>query len=192
MDFRFLAFASASALMLATACGEPDTVETPTSEDTAVSSDNRVADETEDMSGTGTMSGSSDNGTDNMSDETTMDGQSRPANGVPPLLDRIEGDWVSGEDDGSEMSIVDGTATMMYDGEVLTTETIEVVETCPDAAGDASDDMQLITMTADDTGETLCYGIINLSEDRLELTSYPRGNTLTYTRQPMTGMLDEE
>ena len=43
--------------------------------------------------------------------------------------------------------------------------------------------MQLITMTGSESGEQLCYGILNLDEDKLELTSYPAGNTLTYTRQ---------
>jgi len=134
----------------------------------------------EEQDAAGDMSGTSMTEDASMNDDASTDE-------VSPLVDDLEGDWVSGEDDRSEMSIIDGSVTMIYDGKVLSTETLQSVETCPDVPGDAAD-MELITMTSTDTGEALCYGILSLSEDRLELTSYPKGNTITYTRQPMTGL----
>ncbi|MGB3625716.1 MAG: hypothetical protein WA989_07805 [Henriciella sp.] len=183
-----IVFASVSAILLAAACGDSGT-----SDDTPM--------ETAGPSGTAdttyearvARNPSMDDNGSVATDDTAMAGDpGETDNGDAPLLDRLEGDWLSGEDDQAEMSIIDGTAAMMYDGEVLTVETLDVVDSCPDAVGEAADSLDLFTMTSDATGETLCYGVVSLENDRLELTSYPRGNTLTYTRQPMTDVLDTD
>ena len=177
MNWKPLALASASTLLLAAACGDTEPVETPPPSDTGMTDETGMAD---DAATTPDTDMADDTG---MTSETGMDSQLDGSDTVSPLIDRLEGDWVSGEDDQSEMSILDGTATMMYDGEVLSTETLQAVDSCPDAVGEASDDMQLITMTSAESGETLCYGVVTLEADTLTLTSYPEGNTLTYTRQ---------
>lgn len=172
MNWKPLTLACTSTLLLAAACSDPETAELPPPGDTTMTEETGMADDAASTPET------------DMADNTGASGETGMASSesVSPLIDRLEGDWVSGEDDQSEMSILDGTATMMYDGEVLSTETLKAVDSCPDAVGDASN-MQLITMTASESGEVLCYGILSLDENRLELTSYPAGNTLTYTRQ---------
>ncbi|MEQ8559024.1 MAG: hypothetical protein RIB03_11965 [Henriciella sp.] len=177
MNWKQTVLASASTLFLLSACGDSDPAEQTPASEAPMESDAALPEE---QDAAGDMSGTSMTDDASMNDDASTDE-------VSPLVDDLEGDWVSGEDDRSEMSIIDGSVTMMYDGKVLSTETLQSVETCPDVPGDAAD-MELITMTSTDTGETLCYGILSLSEDRLELTSYPKGNTITYTRQPMTGL----
>lgn len=169
MDLKQIALASASALFLMTACGD-DTgaaVETAPADNIAATGESQAQEP--------------EFGPDDMAD-AAMPARDSEIQSDEDLLASLEGDWVSGDDDQAEMSIIDGTATMLYAGEVLSTETLDIVDNCPDAPSDASD-MQLLTMTSTEAGESLCYAIISLSDERLELSSLPRGNTLTYERQ---------
>lgn len=177
MDLKQIALAGASALFLMTACGD-DTgtaVETASADSTAATGESQAQDPEFGPDDAGATS------PDDMAD-TAMPAEDREIQSDEDLLASLEGDWVSGDDDQAEMSIIDGTATMLYAGEVLSTETLDIVDNCPDAPSDASD-MQLLTMTSTEAGESLCYAIISLSDERLELSSLPRGNTLTYERQ---------
>lgn len=173
MPLKQVALASASALFLLAACGGTETAEETPQADGPIESEASLTEDPE----VG-LDEAPATGADAMAGNTTL-AEEDPA--VPPLLDEMEGEWVSADDEASGMSILDGTVTMLYDGEVISTETIDVAQSCADAPGDTSG-LDLITMTGTD-GESLCYGVIALDDDRLELTSYPRGNTLTYTRQ---------
>ena len=177
LNLKLLA-GSAAAIALA-ACGGPETVEETPAPDGPIESEGSLTEDPEvglDEEPGGDMDMS-------MSDTDADAGNE--------TLSALEGDWVSGDDNLSEMSILDGTVTMMYDGEVLSTETLQTVDSCPDAPGDTSS-LELITMTSAEGNETLCYGIIALTEAELQLTSYPRGNTLTYVRMPAGSGLEEE
>ena len=179
-----IAIATCSAALLLAACGGPDTAEETPPADGAIESEGSLTDDPavglEEAPG-GDMETSSE--TSGMSDgAVTESGMDMPEGDT--TMDDLQGNWISGEDDRSEMSIIDGTVTMMYDDELLSTETLELVDTCEDAP-DETADMPLLTMTSTDTGEELCYGILELNDDTLELTSYPRGNTLTYSRMPV-------
>lgn len=169
LNLKLLA-GGAAAIALA-ACGGPETVdETPAADDPIESE--------------GSLTEDPELGMDEApGGDIDMSMSDADADAGNETLSALEGNWVSGDDNLSEMSILDGTVTMMYDGEVLSTETLQTVDSCPDAVGDTSD-MQLITMTGAESNETLCYGIIALTEAELQLTSYPRGNTLTYIRIP--------
>ncbi|WP_018146576.1 hypothetical protein [Henriciella marina] len=181
MKLTPIAVATCSAVLLLAACGETETVEETPPADGPIESEGSLTEDPE--------IGLNEEPGGEMSAETDMSGDM--AEEENSTLASLEGDWVSGDDDKSEMSIIDGTVTMMYDGEVLSTDTLEVVDSCPDVAGEVSD-MQLITMTSNDTDESLCYGIITLNDERLELSSYPRGNTLTYERMPVGSAIDTE
>ena len=180
MKFTPIAVATCSAVLLLAACGEPETVEETPAADGAIESEGSL---TEDPA-----IGMDEAPGGDMSADADMSGDTDEDSGTMAALD---GDWISGDDDKSEMSIIDGTVTMMYDGEVLSTETIQTVDSCPDVPGDASD-MQLITMTSAESEESLCYGIITLNDEILELSSYPRGNTLTYARMPVGSAMTDE
>lgn len=172
MHLKQIALASASALFLLTACGGTETVEETPDADSEIAAEASLTEDPE-------IGLDEDPATSaDMAGETTLAEEDAD---VPPLLDRLEGKWVSADDEASQMSILDGTVTMMYDGEVLSTETVAVADSCAEAPGDTSG-LELITMTSAEDG-TLCYGIITLNDERLELTSYPRGNTLTYDRE---------
>lgn len=172
MHLKQIALAGASALFLLSACGGSDTVEETPDADSQIASEGSLTDSPD-------VGLNEDPATEaDMMDETTLAEEDAD---VPPLLDRLEGKWVSADDEASAMSILDGTATMMYDGEVLSTDTVAVADSCEDAPGDTSG-MDLITITDAENG-TLCYGILTLNDETLELTSYPRGNTLTYERE---------
>ena len=163
------------------ACGGPETVDETPAADDPIESEGSLTEDPEvgmDEAPGGNM-------------DTAMSDTGMDASTSDETLAALEGDWVSGDDDLSEMSIIDGTVTMMYDGEVLSTETIETVDSCPDAPGDTSG-LELITMTSAEGNEPLCYGIIALTEAELQLTSYPRGNTLTYIRMPAGSGLGED
>ena len=157
MKLNMKLLAGCTAAIALAACGGPETVDETPAADDPIESEGSLTEAPEvglDEEPGGDMDMT-------MSDTDT--------DGANETLAALEGDWVSGDDNLSEMSILDGTVTMMYDGEVAPGET---------------GDMQLITMTGAESNETLCYGIIALTEAELQLTSYPRGNTITYIRMP--------
>lgn len=179
MKLNLKLLAGCTAAIALVACGGPKTVDETPAADDPIESEGSLTEDPEigfDEEPDGDM------------DMTMSDTNTDTAN---ETLAALEGDWVSGDDNLSKMSILDGTVTMMYDGEVLSTETLQTVDSCPDASGDTSD-MQLITMTAAEGNENLCYGVIALTEAELQLTSYPRGNTLTYIRMPAVTESDME
>ncbi|RIJ25878.1 hypothetical protein D1224_01800 [Henriciella barbarensis] len=179
MKLNLKLLAGCTAAIALAACGGPETVDETPAADDPIESEGSLTEDPEiglDEEPGGDM--------DMTMSDTNMDAANE-------TLAALEGDWVSGDDNLSKMSILDGTVTMMYDGEVLSTETLQTVDSCPDAPGDTSD-MQLITMTGAESNETLCYGIIALTEAELQLTSYPRGNTLTYIRMPAVTESDME
>lgn len=182
MKLNLKLLAGCTAAIAIAACGGPETVDETPAADDPIESEGSLTEDPEvglDEAPGGDM------------DMTVSETDADAAN---ETLAALEGNWVSGDDNLSEMSILDGTVTMMYDGEVLSTETLQTVDSCPDAVGDTGDtsDMQLITMTSAEGNETLCYGIIALTEAELQLTSYPRGNTLTYIRMPAVTESDTE
>jgi hypothetical protein len=196
MTFKTITVASASAIVLLTACGGDAENETYTDTGPADTraemgrDDAGASEKAEQMSDQmGGMSGMDGmDGTRNQS----MDNADNPDMTNEDMLAALQGDWLSGDDDRAEMSIVDGTVTMMYDGEVLSTDTLELVDSCPDGAAGPRPDAQLLTMTSTEAAEPLCYAILGLSDNRLELSSLPRGNSLTYTRQPMGATQDAQ
>ena len=180
MKRTHLALATCSAALLLAACGGPETAEQTPEADDPIESEGTLTEDPAvglDEEPGGNMDASDMSG---MSDGPGK-GMDMPSEGPDG---RPSGQLDFKRDEQSEISIIDGTATMMYEDEVLSTEVVELVETCEDAPGETAD-MQLLTMTSTDTDETLCYGILTLNDETMELTSYPRGNTLNYTRMPV-------
>jgi hypothetical protein len=91
-------------------------------------------------------------------------------------LDRMQGRWRSTDDDRSVVEIDGDRVTSSYDGEVMDEGTLGFVESCPEG-GEG-----LGFVIGGETGEGLCYYLVEVDEDRLEYSYAARGNTLAYRR----------
>ncbi|MBR9806295.1 MAG: hypothetical protein GYB49_03590 [Alphaproteobacteria bacterium] len=106
------------------------------------------------------------------SEETT------PAPGQPEL-EALAGRWVSDDDPRAGMIITGDQLEMTYNGDILSTDHLDVVETC--GAATAAKNIPLIKTTSEDD-EALCYSVLEASDTKLVLSYLARGNTLSYSR----------
>lgn len=101
-----------------------------------------------------------------------------PAPGARPVVDRLEGTWKSLDDPRSGLAFAEGSKTDTYDGEAVATEKIGVFDSCDgDAPAEPATGQYLL-----ETETGMCWFLISVAEETLELSYVGRGNTLRYRR----------
>lgn len=93
-------------------------------------------------------------------------------------LTRLQGRWQSNDDPASVNEIDGDRIIFWYDGAVLSTATITLVNNCQDQ----TDNPVGAYFTATDDSGTSCYYIVHLDESELEYAYVARGNMLSYTK----------
>lgn len=97
-------------------------------------------------------------------------------------LAAMQGDWVSTDDPKSGVRVDGLIWADVYDGQEMGRSVIDIGDSCAEETTDASDILQLFTIGAADAG-WLCYAILSVTPDRMELSYLARGNTLTFVRE---------
>lgn len=99
------------------------------------------------------------------------------------LRDAMQGSWVSTDDPNSVIDIYGSERTSVYAGETLDVAVMTWADACPDQ--EPFGPVVYARMMGSDPMDVQCYAIIDVTEDRMELSYVGRGNTLAYTRLPM-------
>jgi len=101
-----------------------------------------------------------------------------------PHTDRLaalQGKWTS-VDDGKAGVLVNGLIwSDLYDGQEMARSVIDIGETCAEETSDATEILQLFTIGSAEAG-WMCYSILSVTPDRLELSYLARGTTLAFVR----------
>jgi hypothetical protein len=93
----------------------------------------------------------------------------------------MQGKWVSQEDPLASLEVVGSEQIDSYDGQVVTTSVVTFSETCPE--GEPMGAVFFTLEMGGDPTNLLCYVILDLTPDRMELSYVGRGNTLVYLRK---------
>ncbi|APG47538.1 DUF1036 domain-containing protein [Phaeobacter porticola] len=105
----------------------------------------------------------------------------RDETGLDALLYRLEGDWVSLDDDYDRF-VITGAERRSFYGKIETSvELISVQGACGDASGQGP----YLMAQAEDGGPVHCYRIMSVTETELDLSYLPRGTQLRYRRNDM-------
>jgi uncharacterized membrane protein len=99
------------------------------------------------------------------------------------LRDAMQGGWVSTEDPLSVIDIYGSEHTRVYDGEILEVALATWANACPDGAEIGP--VIYTQIMGGDPMDTTCLAILEVTEDRMDLSYVGRGNTLSYVRLPM-------
>ncbi len=91
----------------------------------------------------------------------------------------MQGAWVSADDPQSRVDIVGSEWTDTYADEVLRVSVLTLSDTCGEIRGGVLLGQQ---MMGGDPSDLMCYEVLSVGEDRMELSYLPRGNTLVYLR----------
>jgi uncharacterized membrane protein len=102
----------------------------------------------------------------------------RPWTQTDRMLRVLYGNWYSVDDPASTFLVVGAERHQSYNDTFMHTEYIAIQEWCDDYA----DGGNYLYVLHEVSGEHSCYGINHLSDQDLELTYLPRGNTLHYRR----------
>lgn len=104
-----------------------------------------------------------------------------PRDAISDSLDMMQGRWISTEDAQSMLDITGSLQTSGYGGEEPRQSLMTFPGACPD--GGETDSTTLVLQELGTPPEdALCYDILALSNDRIELMYLPRGTILTYVR----------
>jgi hypothetical protein len=93
----------------------------------------------------------------------------------------MQGNWVSQDDALASLEVVGSEQTDSYDGQVVSTSVVTFSDSCPDGA--AMGPVFFTFEMGGDPANMLCYEILDLTADRMELSYVGRGNTLVYLRK---------
>lgn len=104
-----------------------------------------------------------------------------PRDAISDSLDMMQGRWISTEDAQSKLDITGSLQSSGYGGEEPRQSLMTFPGACPD--GGQTDGTTLVVQELGTPPEdALCYDILALSNDRMELMYLPRGNILSYVR----------
>lgn len=96
-------------------------------------------------------------------------------------LAALQGAWTSAED-GKAGVRVDGLIwSDLYDGAEMGRAVIDIGETCAEETTDATEILQLFSIGSAEAG-WMCYAILSVTPDRMELSYLARGTTLVFTK----------
>lgn len=99
------------------------------------------------------------------------------------LMNSIVGDWRSVDDPKSVMRITsDGKKWDEYDGDFEGEGDVSFTKQCDDYSVQPSGETVIQINDANSAEDIYCYGIINISSDRMTWMYLPRGNFLEYER----------
>ena len=99
------------------------------------------------------------------------------------LMNSIVGDWRSVDDPKSVMRIIsDGKKWDEYDGDFEGEGDVSFTKQCDDYSVQPSGETVIQINDANSAEDIYCYGIINISSDRMTWMYLPRGNFLEYER----------
>jgi uncharacterized membrane protein len=103
------------------------------------------------------------------------------SNGHGLLRNSLIGAWRSKDDPRSSIRFgEDGRRFDYYDGNLTAKGRFRFSDRCPD--GSSPDGIKVLVVTADNDPDPLCYGLGEVTLDRLELFYLGRGNLLEYVR----------
>jgi hypothetical protein len=98
-------------------------------------------------------------------------------------MNSIVGDWRSVDDPKSVMRITsDGKKWDEYDGDFEGEGDVSFTKQCDDYSVQPSGETVIQINDANSAEDIYCYGIINISSDRMTWMYLPRGNFLEYER----------
>lgn len=107
-----------------------------------------------------------------------------PSEKTDPKADQItamQGEWLS-TDDAQSSVLVEGLIwTDLYDGQMMGQSVVFAGSGCADGSGEGVDTIELFVIGSADAG-SLCYSVLSVDANRMELSYLARGNTLTFTR----------
>lgn len=104
-----------------------------------------------------------------------------PRDAISDSLDRMQGRWISADDAQSVLDITGSLQTSRYGSDESRAGLMTFPGACPD--GGQTDGTTLVVQELGTPPEdALCYDILSLTNDRMELMYLPRGNILTYLR----------
>ncbi|HMR44766.1 MAG TPA: hypothetical protein PKC40_13070 [Saprospiraceae bacterium] len=118
------------------------------------------------------------------SGEATTEGQTTEEPSKPKSKEQtILGNWRDVDDAKSIISIAGSRYFSIYDGKLISEETMEFHEKCPESCQSGGDVSGNSCFTTNSTDGSTCYVIVKLSEEELQLTmAGGTGKTLTYRR----------
>ncbi len=96
------------------------------------------------------------------------------------LVKAVQGRWVSTEDPLAAVEVDGLVWTDVYDGQEIGRSVVNFWEACSDGTGGAPV-LELFTVGSADAG-SLCYSVVGVDADRMELVYTARGNMLVYGR----------
>lgn len=96
------------------------------------------------------------------------------------LRDGMQGLWVSVDDPLSVIDIYGSEQTSLYDGQVMEISLATWADACPD--GENIGPVMYTQMMGGDPMDVSCMAILEVTDDRIDLSYVGRGNTLSYTR----------
>jgi uncharacterized membrane protein len=101
----------------------------------------------------------------------------RPYNRQDSVLERLQGQWYSVDDPASTFTVLGSERESAYDGAWSGLDYLGVGTSC-----DRFDSGEYLIARAEETGETICYGIESISDRDLSLMYLPVGNFLHYRK----------
>lgn len=96
------------------------------------------------------------------------------------LRDAVQGSWVSAEDAQNVLFIFGSEQYTSYAGETVDVSVLTFANACP--GGDEIGPVFFTQTMGGDPMDALCYAVIDVTPDRMELSYVGRGNTLVYNR----------
>lgn len=121
--------------------------------------------------------------TDTATTTTESSSQKTVADILGPKLTTLQGNWRSADDPKLLISITMQDYVTIYDGKIVSTQTIEMFEVCPEFCKTGSDVSGMACFVLKGESDATCYGIIQLEGKTLKCTIMGGdGKTLTYTK----------
>ena len=97
-------------------------------------------------------------------------------------LAAMQGKWTSTDDPKAGVRVDGLIWADVCDGQEMRRSVIDIGDSCAEETTEASEILQLFTIGAADAG-WLCYSILSVTPDRMELSYLARGNTLAFVRE---------
>lgn len=97
-------------------------------------------------------------------------------------LAAMQGRWTSTDDPKSGVQVDGLIWADLYDGQEMGRSVIDIGESCAEEITDATEILQLYTIGSAEAG-WLCYAVLSVTPDRMELSYLARGNTLAFVRE---------
>lgn len=104
-----------------------------------------------------------------------------PGYAQEPEEEDIIGTWVSTEDpDATTQFTENGLKQTYYEGEMSSEYSYEFVEECEGVTALEQSPLDIVLRVVSNTGEQKCYHVMNLTDERLTLSSFGRGGFNSY------------